>query len=70
MTTKKALRRLRTFARLFCDSQFGAIPKIQILTVEDLLNGTEGPRYPDMARGGLNFKKAKKEKKDNQQKLF
>ena len=24
----------------------------------------------DMARGGLNFKKAKKEKKDNQQKWF
>jgi len=54
----------------FYDSQFGAFPKIQILTIEDLLNGTEGPRYPDMARGGLNFKKAKKEKKDNQQKLF
>lgn len=53
----------------FYDSQFGAFPKIQILTVEDLLNGTEGPRYPDMARGGLNFKKAKKEKKE-QPKLF
>lgn len=70
MTTKKALRRLRTFARLFYDSQFGAFPKIQILTVEDLLNGTEGPRYPDMARGGLNFKKAKKEKGKDQPKLF
>lgn len=54
----------------FYDSQFGSFPKIQILTIEDLLNGTEGPRYPDMARGGLNFKKTKKEKKDNQQKLF
>ena len=39
-------------------------------SIEDLLDGREGPRYPDMARGGLNFKKAKKEKKDNQQKLF
>ncbi len=47
----------------FYDSQFGAFPKIQILTIEDLLNGAEGPRYPDMARGGLNFKKAKKEKR-------
>jgi site-specific DNA-methyltransferase (adenine-specific) len=54
----------------YYDSQFGAFPKIQILTVEDLLNGTEGPRYPDMARGGLNFKKARKEKGDKQQKLF
>lgn len=53
----------------FYDSQFGAFPKIQILTIEDLLDGKEGPRYPDMARGGLNFKKAKKEKK-NQPKLF
>ena len=54
----------------YYDSQFGAFPKIQILTVEDLLNGTEGPRYPDMARGGLNFKKAKKEKGKDQPKLF
>jgi site-specific DNA-methyltransferase (adenine-specific) len=53
----------------YYDSQFGAFPKIQILTIEDLLNEKEGPRYPDMARGGLNFKKAKKEKKD-QPKLF
>jgi len=70
MTTRKALRRLRTFARLFYDPQFGAFPKIQILTVEDLLSEKEGPRYPDMARGGLNFKKARKEKGDKQQKLF
>lgn len=53
----------------YYDSQFGAFPKIQILTIEDLLNEKEGPRYPDMARGGLNFKKAKKEKKE-QPKLF
>ena len=53
----------------YYDSQFGAFPKIQILTIEDLLDEKEGPRYPDMARGGLNFKKAKKEKKD-QPKLF
>lgn len=54
----------------YYDSQFGAFPKIQILTIEDLLNGTEGPRYPDMARGGLNFKKAKREKGKDQPKLF
>jgi hypothetical protein len=70
MTTRKALRRFATFARLFCDPQFGAFPKIQILAMEDLLSGKEGSRYPDMARSGLNFKKARKEKGDKQQKLF
>jgi restriction endonuclease Mrr len=46
-------------------------PKLQILTVEGLLNGTERARYPDMALGGLNFKKAAKEKKKaNQGELF
>jgi site-specific DNA-methyltransferase (adenine-specific) len=54
----------------FYDSPFGAFPKIQILTIEGLLSGQEGPRYPDMARGGLNFKKAKKEKGGNQMGLF
>jgi len=54
----------------YYDSQFGAFPKIQILTIEDLLSGKEGPRYPDMARGGLNFKKAKKEKGKDQPKLY
>lgn len=54
----------------YYDSQFGALPKIYRLTIEDLLSGKEGPRYPDMARGGLNFKKAKKEKGKDQPKLF
>lgn len=40
---------------------YGAFPKIQILTIEGLLNGTEKPRYPDPSRGGLSFKKAKVE---------
>jgi adenine specific DNA methylase Mod len=33
-------------------------------------SGREGPRYPDMARGRLNFKKAKKAKDKDQPKLF
>ncbi|HTL98425.1 MAG TPA: restriction endonuclease, partial [Holophagaceae bacterium] len=37
-------------------------PKLQILTVEDLLNGHARPQFPDMAMGTLTFKKAKKEK--------
>lgn len=38
-----------------------SFPKIQILTIEKLLNGTEQPDYPDPTRGGLTFKKAKRE---------
>lgn len=42
---------------------YGAFPKIQILTVEGLLSGSESARYPDLSRGGLSFKKAKVEEK-------
>lgn len=45
--------------------------RIQILTVENLLNGTEEALYPDLGRGGLTFKKAKREKESGGQgKLF
>jgi hypothetical protein len=37
---------------------------------EDLLDGKDGPRYLDIARGGLTLKKAKKEKGKDQPKLF
>ncbi len=37
-------------------------PKLQILTIEDLLNGHARPQFPDMAMGMLTFKRAKKEK--------
>jgi DNA modification methylase len=39
----------------------GNFPKIQVLTVEGLMNGTEKPRYPDYTGGGLTFKQPKKE---------
>lgn len=42
----------------------GAYPKIQILTIEGLLAGYQKPQYPDFAKGGLSFKKAKLEKKE------
>lgn len=45
----------------------GTYPKIQILTIEGLLSGKEGPRFPDLSRGGLSFKKAKVEEKKGQQ---
>ena len=48
-----------------------AFPKLQILAIEGLLNGTEQARYPDLGRGGLTFKKAKREEKAaDQQGLF
>lgn len=46
----------------------GLFPKIQILTVEGLLAQTEAPKYPDLAHGSLNFKKAKTEKQGGKQK--
>lgn len=42
-------------------AHFGAFPKLQILTIEGVLNGVERPLYPDLAQGGLTFKKAERE---------
>lgn len=53
----------------YYDSPFGAsFPKIQILTIKGLLEGTERPGYPDLSRGGHTFKKAKKEAPSSEQK--
>lgn len=49
----------------------GNFPKIQILTIEGLLNGTERALYPDLSQGATTFKKAKVEDKlMDQGKLF
>ena len=46
----------------YYESPAGAIfPKIQILTLKGLLEGTERPRYPDLMQGGLTLRKAKSE---------
>jgi hypothetical protein len=46
----------------YYESPTGAsFPKIQILTVEGLMTGTERPRYPDLMQGGLMLRKAKRE---------
>lgn len=37
-------------------------PRLQILTIGDLLEGRARPAFPDMSMGTLTFKKAKKEK--------
>lgn len=43
-------------------------PKVQILTIEGLLNGTERAVYPDLTQGSTTFKKAKLEEKEQAQK--
>ena len=48
-------------------ANFGAFDKIQILTIEGLLNGTETPHYPDLSRGSTGFKKAKVEETQGEQ---
>lgn len=46
-------------------------PKLQILTIDGLLNGHDRARYPDLAQGALTFKKAAREKpKSKQEQLF
>ncbi|HYM21090.1 MAG TPA: DNA methyltransferase [Candidatus Kapabacteria bacterium] len=48
----------------FYESPVGkSYPKIQILTIEELLHKTKRPEYPDLTMGSLTFKKAQKEKK-------
>jgi site-specific DNA-methyltransferase (adenine-specific) len=37
-------------------------PKLQILTIAELLDGRKRPEFPDMSMGSLTFKKAKREK--------
>jgi DNA modification methylase len=56
----------------FYESPIGkSFPKIQILTIEELLSGSKSPQYPDLAKGGLSFKKSQIEiDKGNQPELF
>lgn len=48
-------------AGYYQSAHFGAFPKLQILTIEGVLSGAERPLYPDLAQGGLTFKKAERE---------
>jgi adenine specific DNA methylase Mod len=47
-----------------------SFPKLQILTVQGLLEGKQQALYPDLGRGGLTFKKAQAENTTDQKKLF
>ena len=58
-------------AGFYNSPHLGAFPKIQILTIEGLLSGVESPKYPDLSRGAVSFKKAPKEQnQSNQPKLL
>lgn len=45
-------------------------PRIQILTIKGLMNGTEKPRYPDLGNYKGMFKKIKQERSEKETKLF
>ncbi len=54
----------------YYESPSGAnFPKIQILTIKGLLDGTEQAIYPDLMRGGLMFKKTASEVREKPVKL-
>jgi len=55
----------------YYESPSGAsFPKLQILTIKGLLDGTEQARYPDLMCGGLMFKEGKRESSEEQDRLF
>ena len=69
VSTREMLREA-TAAGHFETPHHGAVPKIQILTVEDLLAGKR-PHLPDLSRGEQTFKKARTEDaRADQPKLF
>jgi predicted Mrr-cat superfamily restriction endonuclease len=55
-----------TAAGHFESTHHGAVPKIQILTIEDLL-ASKKPQLPDLSRGEQTFNKAKTEEKTGTQ---
>lgn len=54
----------------FYKSSKGDFPKIQILTIDDLLSGKAKPQYFDISSGVYNFKKAKVERRKSEQKTL
>ena len=52
----------------FYQSPKGEFPKIQILTIDDLLSGKAKPQFFDISSGVYNFKKAKVERQKAEQK--
>jgi site-specific DNA-methyltransferase (adenine-specific) len=60
--TREMLRE-STAAGHYESPHHGAVPRIQVLTIDDLLAGKK-PHLPDLSRGEQTFKKARREEKD------
>ena len=65
----KAMTTLAVSAGYYTDGSGRKFPRIQILTIEDLLSGQARAEHPDH-KPDLNFKKAKKEASGKQAELF
>jgi len=61
----KSARNERRGRRFYESLGTTVFPKLQILTIKGLLDGTKTARYPDLTRGGLTFKKQKRKRPDN-----
>lgn len=57
-------------AGYYASPLLGSYPRLQILTVDGLLNGAERALYPDLSRGGETFKQAKPEISGKQDRLL
>ena len=57
-------------AGYYASPLLGSFPRLQILTVDGLLNGAERASYPDLSRGGETFKQAKPEISGKQDRLL
>lgn len=57
-------------AGYYASPLLGSYPRLQILTVEGLLNDTERALYPDLSRGGETFKQVKPEIPGKQDRLL
>ena len=55
------LKKEAASAGLYRGSNGRDYPRIQVLTIEELLEGRKRPEFPDMSMGTLTFKKAKRE---------
>ncbi len=57
--TTRPMKEEAVSAGFYDAPRFGAeYPKLQILTIEGLMSGTERPRFPDLTLGRSTFKRA------------
>ena len=67
----KPMRQEALRAGFYTSPQGARFPRMQVLTIEGLLEKTEAPRYPDVTGGGHTFHKTRREEgQDTQRELF